>query len=67
MKCKVTYEKGEVVVRMPYDGKPGEYGMSASGKSHLIAKTDGGFVTVEGSPDPNLFVQVNLISKVKKG
>jgi hypothetical protein len=59
---KITYEKGEVVVRIPcteetVKGAP----VSKTGKSRMIATT-GGFSAVDGAP-PGVRVSLNLIGK----
>lgn len=67
-KVDVTYDakrKG-VVVFIPYEGKPEGFAKSASGNSYMIGKTDKGFLSVPESPDPQLQVQVNLISVIPK-
>ncbi len=60
---KITYENGEVVVRIPCDEAIAKAAPpSKSGKSRMIANT-GGFVRVEGAPE-GVKLSLNLIGKL---
>ena len=60
---KITYEDGEVVIRISVDEVSAKAApVSSSGKSRIIASTSG-FVAVEGAP-AGVKIGLNLIGKL---